>query len=173
MESKKENRPTVNEQFHRLFETEYAGLLRYASATLKVRSGGTPVNGKAEVAVQEMFVFAWENREEVLASEQPVGWLYKALYYKVLEILRDENKWKKNLLRYQQNYLPPAESHISLETELAGIISKEEFELLWHIYVEGYSYKELCHKMGLTKSNLAVRIHRIKTKIKKHLDQEK
>ena len=46
---------------------------------------------------------------------------------------------------------------------------KEDFDLLYKMYVMGYSYRELCQEMGLTKSALATRIHRIKERIRDEL----
>jgi len=89
--------------FYDLYCQEYEGLIRYASSILKIRDTAAPVNGRAEVAVQEMFAFAWERRDEVLASPKPAGWLYNALYYKVLELLREENKWNRILMACQQH----------------------------------------------------------------------
>lgn len=169
MNSKRTEDQNANEIFHHLFEQEYEGLIRYASAILRVRTKNAPVNGRAEVAVQEMFVLAWDRRDEVLSSKQPVGWLYKALYYKVLEVLKAENQWKKRLIRYRENYVPPVPEHISLNVNFDGLVPKKDFDLLCRMYIEGYSYAELCQELGLTKSELAVKIYRIKQKIREQL----
>lgn len=113
-----------------------------------------------------MFTLAWKRREEVLAREKPVGWLYEALSYKVLELMREENRWTKRMLQYEQFYVPPTELQLSLETELGWVVPPEDFHLLRRIYVEGYSYRELCEEMNLSKSALADRVHRIKKKIR-------
>lgn len=162
----------TSELFRQLFEEQYQGMMRYASAILKARDSGSLINGRAEVAVQETFMLAWERRDEVLTSNQPASWLYKALYYKILEILKEENRWRKRLLLYERNYVPPVETHISLDVEFEGLVPKEDFDLLWRMYGEGYSYAELCRETGLTKSALAVKIHRIKKKIQKQLDDK-
>lgn len=157
--------------FHDMFIQEYIGMLRYASALLKIRDSGAPVNGRAEDAVQETFALAWDRRSEVLSKEKPVGWLYKALQYKVMELLKEENRWVKRLLRYEQFYVPPAGPHISLSTELDGLVPKEDFDLLCKIYLEGWSYQELSQEMDLTRSALATKVHRIKEKIRERMKE--
>lgn len=158
------------EIFTKLYKTEYEGLLRYACAILKGRSNGNPVKGRAEEAVQEMFVFAWERRDELLSSEKPVGWLYNSLHYKVLELIREENKWTKRLLFLEDHETEKNEPHVSLNVELEGIISKEEYDLLKRIYMDGYSYKELCEELHMNKSALGMKIKRIKEKILKNIE---
>lgn len=152
--------------FHEFFTSEYPKLIRCARSMLKSKEDSKQVNSRAEVVVQEMFTLAWKRREEVLAREKPVGWLYEALSYKVLELMREENRWTKRMLQYEQFYVPPTELQLSLETELGWVVPPEDFHLLRRIYVEGYSYRELCEEMNLSKSALADRVHRIKKKIR-------
>lgn len=157
----------AEEIFHRFFVEEYEKLIRCAGIYLRAYDQRKPINGRSEITVQEMFTLAWERRQEVLSKEKPIGWLYNALQYKVMELLREENRWAKLLLRYEQQNMKPAEEPISLEVEFAGLVPDEDLELLYRIYLYGYSYNELCQEMGLTKSALAVKVHRIKEKIKK------
>lgn len=160
----------AKEIFHELFKQEYEKLIRCAISYLKLKKTEGDMVSRAEDVVQGMFTLAWERRKEVLSCEKPVGWLYEALQYKAKELLNEENKWEKRLRRYQELYIPPNEPHIDLKCELEGIVPKEEFDLLYKIYVMGYSYKELCAELGLTKQALAAKVHRIKKKIRKKLE---
>lgn len=155
--------------FHDFFTSEYAKMIRCAKGMLKSKEDCKQVDSRAEVVVQETFVLAWTRRREVLASEKPVGWLYEALGYKVLELMREENKWTKRLLRYQQLHVPLSETIVSPEIELIEMVSTEDFNLLSRIYMEGYSYQELSKEMNLSKSALADRVHRIKKKIRANI----
>lgn len=158
---------------HKIYEDEYEKLVRCAAAYLKARNDGLHVYGRAEDTVQELFVLVWERREDVLSSEKPVGWLYKALAYKAKAMLREDNKWTKRLLRYERFYVKPAEPDIDLELDLKGLVPKEDFDLLYSFYVMGYSYRELCAKTGISGSALGTRMHRIKRRMRKKLIQQK
>lgn len=161
----------ARELFHKFFETEYEKMIRCAGLMLQARDDNAAVNGRAEVAVQETFALAWERREEVLSSEKPVGWLYRALQYKVREILREENRWTKRLLLYESQRKWYEEPQVSLDVEYEGIIPTEDFQLLRRIYIDGFSYREMCEELNLTKPALAVRVHRIKKKMRSTLKQ--
>ena len=48
---------------------------------------------------------------------------------------------------------------------IQSIVNDEDYILLKKLYVEGYSYQEICTENNLTKAALGCRIHRIKKKI--------
>jgi DNA-binding MarR family transcriptional regulator len=54
-----------------------------------------------------------------------------------------------------------------LKADMAGILTDEEYRLLSRLYLEGYTYIELCEELGLKKSALAMRIKRIKERFLK------
>ena len=159
----------AEEIFRKIYINEYEKLVRCAVSYLKARDDKPDALNRAEDVVQELFALAWERRKTVLSSEKPVGWLYKALQYKIKDLLKEDNRWAKVLLRNDQLYVEPAEPDRSEELELKNLVSKEDFDLLYSLYVAGYSYRELCEKTGLTKSALGVRVHRIKRKLKEKL----
>lgn len=163
----------AQERFHEFFQSEYKSMLRYASYVLSLKSGRREeLRGRAEEAVQETFAFAWERRAEVLASEKPVGWLYNALCFKAQELIKAENRWTKRLLKYAQYYNPRPQAYLSLEVELGDLVPKEDFELLCRVYINGCGYRELCKELNVTKSALAVRLFRIKERIRKQLTEK-
>lgn len=155
----------AEEIIQEIYESEYEKLVRCAILYLKKGDNKAHVLSRAEDVVQETFALAWKRRVDVLSSEKPVGWLYNALQYEAKTFLKEENKWIKRLLRYEQFYIEPPEPCVSLEFELGDLISKEDFDLLYRFYVAGYSYRELCEETGLSKTALGVRIHRIKQKV--------
>ena len=155
-------------QFELLYKTEYQGLLHYAAVTL--RSHGSHyscVSDRAEEAVQEMFAFAWENCERLFACKSPTGWLYKSLYYKVLELLYEDRTWTKRIMQMSERYGDGTEGNFQLRAELADLIPEEDYLLLKRLYLDGYTYQELCMKLGLKKSALAMKIRRIKERFLK------
>lgn len=153
--------------FETVYRANYPSMLRYAQTLLRsLGSGQGTLDGRAEEAVQEMFLFAWEHRERLAASPSPTGWLYRVLGYKVRELLHEDRQWTKRLLRMSEIIENrPGGASIQLRLELTGLISKEEHRLLSRLYVEGYTYEELAREMGLKKSALAMRVKRIKERI--------
>lgn len=147
--------------FHDIVVQEYEKLIRCAVAYLRLTTAEAHLLGKAEDVVQDMLTLAWERRRDVLSKDKPVGWLYEALYYKAKELLKEESKWEKRLRKYREFYVLPAETHIDLKLELEETVPKKDFDLLCKIYVMGYSYREVCHELDLTKSALAAKVHRI------------
>lgn len=154
--------------FEDIYRAEYQAMMRYATTALKAHgSKYISVEGRAEEAVQEMFMFAWENRDKLFGSESPTGWLYKTLYYKVRELLNEDKKWTKRLLRMSEFVEGGRDEKFHLKTDMAGILSDEDYRLLGRLYLEGYTYAELCKELGLKKSALAMRIKRIKERFLK------
>lgn len=155
----------AEEWFRKTYGEEYEKLVRYAVSSLKARNNKTRMLNRAEDVVQEVFALAWERRGDVLSHEKPVGWLYITLQYKVRALLKEESRWTNFLLRYEPYYHQSMESYIDLKLELEALISREDYDLLYKIYIMGYTYQELCDEMGLTKSTLGVRVHRIKKRL--------
>ena len=149
--------PTVNpdkmisdEEFERIYRENYDGFLRYAANILKTfGSNYVSVSGRAEEAVQETAAFAWEHREKLASAESPVGWMYTTLYYKVRELLREDRVWTKRMMQISEPYISQNHADFRLKVELETILSPEDYLLLKHLYLDGYTYSELCAEMGL------------------------
>jgi len=158
-------------RFESLYKTEYAGLLRYAKSTLQSHgSRHCSASGRAEEVVQEMFAFAWKAREDLFASKSPTGWLYRALYYKVLEALNEDRLWTKRMLQISELNRAVPDGTLSLKVELLGIISADDYLLLKRFYIDGCTYTELCKETCLKKSALAMRLKRIKERIQREYE---
>jgi len=151
-----------------LFEKEYAGLVRYAQIVFQKRGGYVDPRGRAEEIVQETFYLAIEKRDELIAREDKKAWLISAVSYKVRDALKEDRKWVKGLL-----LLPDEEKAFSFQEpeETPEYISKEDYRLLRRLYVEGYTYKELCEELGMSKSTLAMKINRIKKAARKKYEK--
>lgn len=149
-----------------LFFREWSKLVRYAR--IQLRHYGPHMidhDGRAEEIVQELFCTVCRKSEEVKASESPEGWLYKALHYKVQETLREDRKWVRclMLLPSGEELAPPPQVD-----EMAELMTQEDYRLLRRLYVEGYTYDELCAELDCSKSCLAMRVHRIKKLFRKN-----
>ena len=151
-----------------LFRKYYKDLLRYTTVVLTKHGGGYVSDSeRAHDVVQDVFMLAWEKRETLMESESPVGWLYKAAVYKVREALRDDRAWIRRLSQAEE-ILPVQELSRTMPEDWEDCISREDFELLCRVYLDGYTYKELCEEMGLKKSALAMRLNRAKARFQKN-----
>ncbi len=162
------HRPEDDLFISELFQQEYANLIRYARIAFQRTGGYVDPQGRAEEIVQETFFLALEKREELQAREDRQKWLIAAVSYKVREALREDRKWTRGLLLLpsEDEAVPFAEP----EEPFAGL-SKEDYHLLRQVYVEGYTYQELCEQLGLSKSALAMRISRIKKAAQKKMNE--
>ena len=152
-----------SEEFEQIYKEHYALFLRYAKTIFDAHgSRYVSASGRAEEAVQEMFAFAWENREAMYQAPSPIGWMYKCLAFKVQELLREDRLWAKRILQISEKHSGQGERDFYLKAELEDIISPEDYLLLKHLYLDGYTYTEVCKALGLKKSALAMRVKRIK-----------
>ena len=162
---KEKNKPGPageDELIHRLFVEEYAAMRAAALAALGD-------SGLAESAVQETFVAALRFREKLAASENPVGWLYRALRYTIQHIRRERQLL---LLRtVPLDTLSESESaqcdHYDLLEE--EIRSSEEMKLLEAFYLQGYSIRELALREGISEGAIKMRLKRAREKLRKKL----
>lgn len=154
-----------NEEFEQLYKENYDLFLRYAAAIFNAHgSRYVSVSGRAEEAVQEMFAFAWEHRTAMFQSPSPVGWMYKCLAFKVRELLREDRLWAKRILQVSEQRDRQGTRDFYLKAELEDLISAEDYLLLKRLYLDGYTYTEVCMALGVKKSALAMRVKRIKAR---------
>lgn len=157
------------EQFSNLYRQEYEKMLSYANTVYGKLTGGRGTSGKPEEAVQDTFAVAWRRRDILFASPKPVGWLYVTLNKILLNIAREERRWGRLLNKMIDVHNQQVSGFFSLRL-LSRVVSEEDWTLLMLFYVEGYTYKELCERMHMEKSALAMRIKRARDKIKKALE---
>lgn len=170
--SKGRSDSNMDAAFEDLFRSEYAGLMRYACAVFRKRSGSVNTT-RAEEAVSEMFALAWSKRDVLFSSEKPVGWLYRALYYTILGILQEERRRAKVLDILKKEYTESSCEMASPELSLQGIVDEEDFEILQKLYIEGYTYQEISQESDMKKSALAMKVSRIKEKMRTELSKNK
>ena len=156
------DRSPANAFIERLFRDGYHDYVRYTEINLqKHGSKYLSVSGCAEDVVQEAFYLICERSEEVMNSESPVGWVYRALNYKIREALRRDSKWNKcnaHMQLHAEPFTDPTEDALDLE----GFIGKEDCRLLEKLYLEGYTYQEVSDELGIKKSTLGMWVTRIK-----------
>ena len=151
-----------------LFFSNYQRLVRYARIIFQKHGGYIDPSGRAEEIVQEAFILACEKRDELIDAEDPGKWLTATVTYKIREALKEDRKWAKGLL------LLPSEDEAEPFPEpnsLSDLIPAEDYDLLRRLYLEGFTYKELCDELNISKSALAMRVNRIKKAFRKKYEK--
>lgn len=161
----------AQEMFDELYRTEYKGLMRSVISMFQ-RMGvqGDNATDRAQDAVQETFRVAWEKRTCALTSPSPKGWLYSTLRNKVMTLANDERIWKKYMTQITEcetELVDDGADGFRMRAEVSSILTPEEYKLLKRLYLDGWTYQEVCDEMGLKKSTLAMRVMRIKERFTK------
>lgn len=157
-----------DERFVSLYDHTHRRLRRYSRIQFRLYGGNyVSVSDRAEEAVQEAYALAWEKREELFGAEDPVMHMFKLLKNRIWKLLREDEQWRKRIQRMSE-YTPTEHNpDYHLKLELKEFLAEEEYKLLSRMYLEGYSYSEICEEQGVKKSTLAMRINRIKKRVRK------
>ena len=75
----------------------------------------------------------------------------------------------KRVLRCSEYSVSQDAGNFHLRSELSDLLSEEEYLLLKGLYLEGYTYKELSRQLGVKQSALAMRVKRLKERLRKEL----
>ena len=155
--------------FEAIYRTEYSKMLRLAR--LQMLRSGLPdaiAEDRAQDAVQLTFAIAWDYRKDLMQKESPIGWLYEALKYKTMSVISAEWKWR-NRMEQLELYGDTFFSDPSVDSEakllLSSMVSPEDLLLLKKLYLGGYTYDTLSREMGISRSALAMKVHRLKKKL--------
>ncbi len=161
-------RTPLEELYEQYYQAYYTKLWRQALQILRQYQGaGDP--GRAEEAVQETFLIAWEKPKAFLDSPSPEGWLVNTLKNVLRNMIRADQRWTARLQAIQDKlaqdgaYAVPGGG-----VDLEDLLPPEEWELLKRFYLEGETYETLCRELGVKKSTLAMRIKKSKETFRKN-----
>ena len=172
LKNKKAPPVTPTEQLEELYRENYEGLYHTALLYLSnYAAPNSPTHQLAEEAIQETLVIAWQKWEEVLSSQSPQGWLYKTLRNKLHNITRSEwNSFKYYIQASNDANLAASENSQHID-EIRSLITPEEYRLLKRLYLDQASYDTVAAEEGCKKSTLAMRVKRLKQKIRKQYEK--
>lgn len=132
---------------------------------------------KASDLVQDVFVNVWNALPGYRAEASYKTWIYRITVNTcLLQIRKDKNKIKVPL----ETVLHTAEQSTSTEQadnekilyRAIGLLDEVE-RLTIMMVLEEVEYEEIARIMGITENNLRVKIHRIKSKLKDHIENER
>ena len=146
-----------------LYREEYKKMVMVAYTKLRSRQS-------AEDVVQETFTEAWKCFDRLLASPNPAGWLYLTLRNKMKHELRSQLRF--SLLRDKLEWTHKTEQSDSENSpdDLFEGVSREEYELLEMIYIQGYTNIEAAEKLGISYVVCRKRVQRAKENMRKKLE---
>ena len=130
-------------------------------------------DGLAEEAVQEAFRIACEKEEKVLASENPRGWIMKALKYTILTIKRERAVLSRIYIHLEIEEKSAEISQDNIDLMYSDLISEEDFEILKTVVMEKSTVRDTAKKFGITVSACKKRLERIKQRLQYILSEER
>lgn len=147
----------------RFYRECYKKLYAYAYSILRNRMD-------AEVAVQEAFAAACEAPTELMNSENPIGWMKKAVKFRALQLL-DERKRTDALLLTLTSLDPGVnlsvrdDTNTELELLCQAIVSKDEFDFFLRLALGATSFIEESKRLHIKLPACYKRFERIRDKL--------
>jgi RNA polymerase sigma-70 factor (ECF subfamily) len=121
---------------------------------------------------QEILINLWKAFPGFKSNSKTSTWIYRISINTAISWLRDYLK-KTDHIEYFDVF-PQLPDNSDFEGiydrlyEAIGFLGKLDKAIIL-LQLDGYSYDEISEIMGLTRTNVATRINRIKVKLKKHL----
>ena len=118
----------------------------------------------AEEAIQETFRIVCMKPEELLASQNPRGWIIQTLKFTIQNMKRSRDKANAMLTQYLAANESDAfsENRVSLDVAYANVASSEEFLLVKELAVDGRSHQEMAQSRGISVAACKKRVQRAK-----------
>ena len=126
---------------------------------------------------QEIIIQLWNSFDKYNSDYKYTTWMYRIALNVAISFYRKEKKWSmKNDFYNEESIFKIEEDTIEEQTELNYHLKLlQEFihnlnelnKALMLLYLEEKSYEEIAEILGITKTNVATKISRIKLKLKK------
>lgn len=141
-----------------LFHDMYPMLINYARTSLGSKE-------QAEEAVQDTFVKACKFPEKLIESENPKGWLVKALQNVLKEMYRKRDRIRA-LLAAENERSEAIHYDDYFEAEYADLLEPEEFALIRKLKVYHYTIREAAEELGISEETCKKRSQRAMDKLR-------
>jgi len=121
---------------------------------------------------QEILANVWKAFPNFKRNSKASTWIYRISINTAVSWMRDLEKNSKhveyrNVIPQIQNEPEVDELHERLHGAISQLGSLDKALIL--LQLDGYSYEEIAEIIGLTKTNVATKLNRIKLKLKNHL----
>lgn len=158
-------------------EKEFISLLnQHQKIIYKVCNLYMDKHSDREDLFQEITLQAWKAYGNFRGDAKFSTWLYRVALNTAITFFRKE---KKKPETYSTDILPEQQDETDNETEeqvkamyaAIGDLSKIDKAIIM-LYLEDYSYAEIGEMMGITANHVAVKMSRIKTKLKEETQKQ-
>ena len=123
----------------------------------------------AEDVVQNTFLVALENVDNVINSANPGGWLMNTLRNIIGDVYRSQKRLLDIYVQFDENRIA-TDFTSDPRIEYKGIVGEEDLDLLFQVYCNGMTYQEAADNLGISISACKKRIQRAKKKFKHALE---
>lgn len=123
---------------------------------------------------QEITLQAWKSIKNFRGDAQFSTWLYRVALNTAITFFRKERKqvvttFPENVPEVKEQY-DPIEEQVQAMYKAIAALSKIDKALVM-LYLDDYSYKEMAEVLGITITNVGVKMNRIKTKLKEETNK--
>ena len=132
------------------------------TAYLKVRNHET-----AEDLAQDTLLVVYNNLEKVLAMENYKQWIYKVLQNKIKHEFRAKARFISMVSKLEREFQAAAPVDDKGWEEILEGLSRDNYELLYLIYVDGYNNLEVAEKLNISHDACRKRVQRAKEELRR------
>ncbi len=124
---------------------------------------------------QDMVLQLWRAYPSFKGESKVSTWIYRIALNTAIMRLRKESKKEKSLSLTEEAFRIQTETDSDQEDKLQllaqAIEQLSEIEkAIMILYVEAHSYKEMAEIMGISESNVGIKLNRIKAKLKSRVN---
>lgn len=150
-----------------IYSTYYRKLYILAYSILRKQA-------EAEVAIQEAFVVACQKPEELMRSENPVGWMKSTVRHRALHILEEQKRTASllmslELLDHSKELSYSDNSDSELVDFYQSIVTEDEFAFFLRIAKGSASFREEAQRQSIKLTTCYKRFERIREKLQQAL----
>jgi RNA polymerase sigma-70 factor (ECF subfamily) len=152
--------------FKKLFIDMRSDLIRFAEANIRDKADREYV----EDIVEETFKTAWQKLPELVACQNPNGWLINALKLHILKYYEKRKREHLDKREFDEIEIP-TETDFDNEISFSDKLSDDEMQII-KLKSAGYNHIEISTIMGVPTGTIHSKVSRLKDKLRKILEGE-
>ena len=145
--------------------TEY--VRKYSAAVYRAAYSCTQSRPDSEDIMQDAFLKLYQSGKSFRDDEHVKAWLLRVAINRARDIMR--SSWKKQTDTLETDVTVALPQHESSLDEAMSALSEDYRLAVYLHYYEGYGIKEMSRIMGISESNVKIRLKRARDKLKEFL----